>query len=292
MVLRRSLSLRSDPLLDMTNFAAPGGDFRYTSQGPVDYQTRVPFDGSKSDISSETFAHISAAAATDLVFPPWLLEVPPYNGPESRTSSVSGSDYISTPQYLELEQSDLSHLTEQTHLPSMDYMSRDSNYFNNQQLTWSPPLTRGGGVQSQRPVAQSVLPIWHQGNYDNSSVPVAEYHASSFAANATSSLLQSLQDCKSSYRSPNLATCKASYSESTDTDIHSDGDDSEYEESSTEYSQYKTSRSSSASMPKASSIATPVLKLGKWSMSVDPFNQPAQRLYVCPLDDKSKLCST
>jgi hypothetical protein len=276
--------LRSNPIHDMADFTTPGGNLRYTSQGPVDHQNRTLYEESSSGSSPDNFAHISTSASVEMAFAPWLLEASSYDSPQSRTSSVSGSEYISTPPYVDLEQSDIHHLTQQAHLLSMDYMRRDPSYVNNQQLTWPSPLTRNGGVPFRQPHSQSTIAVWHQSSYDSSSMPVSEYYASSFGSNATSSLLQSTPGCQPIYQSPNVTICKLSDSDSTATDSH--GDDSDYEDCSTDYSQNEATRSSSGPKTKASTT-TPVLRLGKWSMAVDPFSQPAQRLYVCPLADKS-----
>jgi hypothetical protein len=279
MVLRRVQLLSSSSVNDMTDYTSPPGDFRYI-QGHAD-QHHHTVHGTES--SQEKYAHTPPATSADLAFPPWLMDMPHYTGSLTRTSSLSGSEYISTPPaYTEPS---MYHLMDQALPHPANYMARNSQYVNgNQELHWQPHFSGGGADSSQQPLAQFAQSVWQPSDYAAPSFPSAmEYYPSPPLDNTPASFSPS----GSAYHPPQQSSDKITVkpSETNSSEFDSDSEDSS-DESGSSYSQRSGSRLNSGSHQRNSTVA-PVLKLGRWSTIGDPYSHPPQRHYVCLIAAKS-----
>jgi hypothetical protein len=278
MVLRRVQLLSSNSANDMTDYTFPSGVFRCV-QGHAD-QYPHPIQG--IDSSQDNYAHTPPATSAELAFPPWLMDMPHYTGSLSRTSSLSGSEYISTPPAY-TESSHMYHLMDQALPHPANYMARDSQY-SNQELHWQPHLSSGGAHSSQQPLSRFAQSAWQPSDYTAPTFPShMDYYASPHLDNTPTLLSPSGSACDLRQQSFDEATVKPSETNSSEFD--SDSEDSS-DESSSSYSQRSGSRLDSGSHQRNPTVA-PVLRLGRWSTIGDPYSHPPQRHYVCLIAAKS-----
>jgi hypothetical protein len=263
----------SGPFHETSDYMMPARTHPSVSQSMNDHN-RFPFDDTHSASSHENYIHTPESTAAVLAFTPWLLDVPSASL-LFRTSSLSGSKYVSTPPSY-MEHSPMYPMVETSLPPLSNHMVRDSGYINGQELAWQPRSL--GGVTSQSPLPLSSLPMWHASSYEGPPMPPMGYQVQSFADNMAPSFPHPSPETRTVRHK--AAGFKPSDTESSTTASDSDNDDSEYEDSSSRYSKHKGSRSNSGSNH-SDSQATPVLKLGRWSMVNDPFSHPPQRHYVC-----------
>ncbi|KAH7406867.1 hypothetical protein DE146DRAFT_786657 [Phaeosphaeria sp. MPI-PUGE-AT-0046c] len=233
-----------------------------------------PFNGIASPAQlPDMYVQTPASTPDDMAFAPWLIEVPPYDTPLSRASSHSGSGYVATPQSLVgIEHSSLYHLEAQAILPSVNYTTRGSGFTND------PDFTCQHALENEGAFTQHVLTppaSWPMGDDWRGPPlpPIDLYNSTTNYGNyrARKSMLPTTRkpfDAKS----PTVASM-------------SDSDDSDYGYSCSTYSQRNQSGTRSSTTKDSASAS--VLKLGKWSMVADPFTQAPQRIYVCPLPEKS-----
>jgi hypothetical protein len=281
MVLQRISPLASGSFHNMTEFATPHVHFRSTSQVVEDHRPQASFDEGNSSCSPETYVDTPASTAADLAFNPWLLELPPHASPLSRTSSWSGSENIATPPPF-MEHISVYHMGDDSHQQASNYMMRDASYMQNQELAWQPHISQG--CTSLPPALQAALPVWHGSNYGGPLMPPMNYYASQFTGSPDLSYSDDLVVFANRLEEtrPRLSRV-ANTSDATVSD--SDSDESECEDDASSYSQSSGSRSNSGPHHTKSN-ATPVLKLGRWGATTDPFNRPTARNYVCTRVDQ------
>ncbi|KAF1914712.1 hypothetical protein BDU57DRAFT_519864 [Ampelomyces quisqualis] len=277
MGMRRASGLGSTLSHDVADFAMPEGQFRYDSQGLDDQIRHSSFHAISLADPPKTYAPAPSSTAADMGFNPWLMEVPPYDSPLSRTSSLSGSEHYSTPPpYMETP---MYPATNQALQPCAAYLMRDTNYDHSQELAWESQPGVGGSVLLQPPCAQSSVSMWHEGSYGGPSLPPMEYYAQPFMSDTASTLVQSVAHLRLHHQTSTANG--GSDAEDILSESDSEDEDSEYDDSSS----CQSSRTTSAA----------VLRLGKWGHGSDCFSQPPQRHYVCPrpaktgiLDDRCK----
>lgn len=210
----------------------------------------------------EMYAQAPAPTTDDSAFAPWLFEVAPYDTPLSRASSYSGSGYVSTPQSLmDIDQPSMYHMEGHQAPHSVDYTTRGSGFPNDLDLAWQHALESGNVFEQVLAPSTS----WPAGDWRGPPLPpINLYNPTTNYGNY------------STRKSAHPTTRKPLNAEISTVGSVSDSDDSDYDDSGSSYSQ----------RGKSSNANDSVLKLGKWSM-IDPFTQPPQRIYVCPLDAKS-----
>jgi hypothetical protein len=279
MVMREVQLSNSTSFNSMTNCIQPPEVFRY-AQGHTGHQSHMPHE---VESSPENYAHTPGSTAVDLTFSPWLMDVPTFTSPLSRTSSLSGSEYVSTPPAYP-EQSSMYHLVDQTLPPAANYIARDSQYVSNQEFGWQPNFSGNGARRSQPHLPQHPISSWQPYDYVAPSLPPnLGYLAPPYMSNIPSSAPQVglAYHCKPESADatvrPSDASTPSSSSSSNNSD--SDSDDSEYEESDSNSGQRKGSRSNSG--PHHSKPH--VIKLGPWNSIMDPYSQPSARHYICPM---------
>jgi hypothetical protein len=284
--MRRVELVNHNPYNNMNDLSQAPGTFRY-HQGHTDHQ---PHCAQESESSHDSYAHTPGSTHADLAFSPWLMEVPTYTASLSRTSSLSGSEYTSTPPtYAEPP---MYHTVDQTLPPAANYMAREPQYVNNQELNWQPHLSGSGASSSLPHLPQHPVSSWQPCDYASPSLaprfnfehfldaPLLPY-----MGNAPSSVPQSRQADQCT-PPKDKATVRPSDVNSPTSSSNSDfdSDDSESDDSDSNAGQRKGSCSNSASQYKSGQV----MKLGKWSMIMDPYSamHPPARHFVCPLTDK------
>jgi hypothetical protein len=268
MVLRGVLPFGSGSFHDQT---MPAGPHPPVSQ-LVDDNHQYSFYETYAASPPESYVHTPATA--EIVFSPWLEQ--PSVSPLSRTSSLTGSEYVPTPPSF-VERPPIPTFPMMDHLvePSSDYLTRNTNYPRDQELAWRQCLSSDS--VSQPPPLMTPFSAWHPASYESASVYAMEYHAEPFSNKIAPSFIQSTPETR-------IVGCSnpcsmPSYTESSTNSSTSDSDDSESDDSSS-YSKRERCRSSSGSS-RGASHEVPVLKLGKWDMLSDPFSRPQPRNYVC-----------
>lgn len=222
-------------------------------------------------VASSPNNYVHTPATTELAFSPWL-ELPS-TSPLSRTSSLTGSEYVPTqPSFIECPPMLTFPMMDHQLESSSDYLTRYSNHLREQGLAWEQHLSKGS--VSQRPLPEIPLSAWHSNNYESA----MEYYPQPFMNNMALPFIQSTPETRLVHR--DNASSMPSYTESSAASSISDSEDSESEDGSSSYSKRKHSRSSSGSS-RGISHKVPVLKLGKWDMVSDPFSRPQKRHYVC-----------
>jgi hypothetical protein len=278
--MRRVQLLNSNPHNDMAGYTLPAGAFHYVQVNASHH----PQSAHETESSNENYAHTPGSTAADLAFSPWLLNMSPYTSPLSRTSSLSSSEYISTPPAY-TEPSPMYHLMDQTQPHPASYMAHDSQYVINQEFIWQAHLAGSTGGGSQQPLPPRST--WQQSEYVTTSLPPnMEYYAPLYADNAAASFPQSRPShhgrLQSSDEDATLKTLDVDNG-TVSSDGDSDSDDFDSDDSSSSRS---ASHSNLRSHQKSSTVA-PVLCLGRMSMVPNPYNHPPQRHYVCPMLGKA-----
>jgi hypothetical protein len=263
----------------MTNYTQSSGVFRY-AHGHTDHQSYVSHE---VESSHENYVHTPGSTDVDLTFSPWLMDVPTFTSPLSRTPSLSGSEYVSTPPAYS-EPSSMYHLMDQALPPSANYLARDSQYVSNQELGWQSNLSGDGASRSQQHLQQHHIPSWQSYDYVAVSLPPSlGYLAPPYMNNIPSSAQRAVlaYHCKPESADATVRTSDVSTppSSSSSNNSDSDSDDSEYEESDSNSGQRKDSRPNSG--PHHSKPH--VIKLGPWNSIMGPYSQPSARHYVCPM---------
>jgi hypothetical protein len=280
MVLRRNQLLSSNSFNDMTDYVPPSGGFGY-AQGHTNQHAQTT---NGIECSQENYTHTPPTTSADLAFPPWLMDMSHHTGSLSRTSSLNGSEYISTPPAY-TEPSPMYHLVDQALPHSANYMASDCQYvIGNQELHWQPHLC-GSGVHSSQQLRPQFAPsVWQTSDYVTPSFPSPmEYYTSPHLGETPASFSQAGSAYSPSQQSSDEATVKPSETNSSEFDSDSEVSS---DESSSSYIQRNGSRSNSRSHQRNSAVAT-VLRLGRWSTIEDPYIHPPQRLYVCRIGANS-----
>jgi hypothetical protein len=268
MVLRRISPSTSNLFHDVIDFAVPSVPFRYVSQGQDGLSYPISFGHNNATNSTDDHAHTSSVS---LPFSPWIFEVSPSASPLSRSSSLSGSEYVSTPpQYI--EQRPIHNMLDPLLPLPTSYAARSSDFANNQELTWQPHLPEEQMSSSQQSLSQLPL-LWNPTNYGDLPQPSAAYYAQPLPGRVT--CLATADQPVIQFR--DSAPLKSLETDSVTTGSDSDSDGSDSEDDSSTFS--KCGRSGSENNDAST---TGFLNLGKWSMVVDSFGQPPQRHYVCP----------
>jgi hypothetical protein len=262
---------------NMTNYTQSPGAFRYAQEN-ADHQSHMSHE---AESSHENYTHTPGSAAADLAFSPWLMDVPNFTSPLSRTSSLSSSEYVSTPPAYP-ESTSMFHLMDQALPHSSNYMARGSQYVNDHELGWQPHVSGGDVCRSQQHLPHHPVSSWQPYGYVAPSLPTnLDYIASPYMSNVPSSAPQVVlaYHCKPESADATVKPSDVSTPSSSNSD--SDSDDSAYEESTSSSGQRRGSRSNSG--PNHSKPH--VIKLGPWHNIMDPYSHPPARHYACPRVD-------
>jgi hypothetical protein len=256
----------------MNDFTQSPGDFRY-AQGHSGHQHHT---APESESPHDNYAHVLRSTAAEVAFLPWLMDVPTYTSPLSRTLSFNGSGYTSTPSPY-TESTSMYHLVDQTLPYSVDYMARDSQYIHNPGLSWQPHLSGDSTSSSQQRLTQQVITSWQSRDYVHPSLPHnLEYNDPLFMDHAPSSAphsgLETYHYCSPIYESTARPIDVISPASSSDTNGNSD---SEYNNTKSNSSQCRCSHPN-------------------WSMVMDDCSYPSALRFVCLVtqgdDDGSRAC--
>lgn len=235
------------------------------------------YDGINFYNGPDEYAQTPESGVGELSLSPWFQKVSPNGSPLSRTSSLSGSDYVSTPPHA--EQTAVYHLLGQPLPLAADNMISQPQWFNN--AGHSHPHFAGGDAWNIPPL----LPSWSGSMYEGLPLTTMDHCVPPFISSASSSFYQppQIDYCHRQHTDSVLFTRseKASNYSEPDSDDSDKGDDS------------STCTTPRSSQPKYKDT-TSVLKLGRWSNANDPFTYTEPRDYVCPLPDKivphSRMC--
>jgi len=235
----------------------------------VDHNGQYPFYDTHAASTPNDYVH--TPATTEIAFTPWLE--PPSTSPLSRTSSLTGSEYVPTPPSFN-ERPPMPTIPMMDHqlASSSDYLTRYSNHFEEHVLAWEQYLE--GGSVLQRPLPEMAMSAWHANNHGST----MQYYPEPFTNNVAPPFIQPTPETRLVHC--DNASSMPSYTESSAASNISDTEDSESEDGNSSYSKRKRSRSSSGSS-RGTYHKVPVLKLGKWDMVSEPFSRPQQRHYVC-----------
>lgn len=222
----------------------------------------------------DMYAQMPASTTDDLAFAPWLFEVPHYEAPLSRASSHSGSGYVLTPPSLmDFDQTPMYSMEGRPTPVSIDYMARDASYSNDQGFSWPQHTLEYRGDLSQQPIYIPTSP-WPSAGHAAPPLPPMVLHNPSAPNYGSYRVRKSMLS----------TTRRPLFPDNSTNGSVSDSEDSDYDDNCSSYSQRNQPGLKSSN--KSDSNAASVLKFGKWSFA-DPFTQPPQRIYVCPLQAKS-----
>ncbi|KAF1942907.1 hypothetical protein EJ02DRAFT_154328 [Clathrospora elynae] len=217
-------------------------------------------------------------------FESWLLEEAHCGSPISTNSSGTSSDNVQTPSYTGLPMPIFDAAEQSFHYPEVATTSYGV-WTSEAESMWRPDFNGANPCDSQPyelPYHSvhnyATLPLQRTNNYmpptDSAAAPS---FTPSYYAPATYHAAYPMGLDASKRVEPN-----SNAEISLDSD--SDSSDSEHDDDSPQ----ESSRSSSKNQPKPN-----VLKLGKWSPTMDLYITAEQRHYVCPLehkDDPDRLC--
>mgnify|MGYP003624103252 CR=1 FL=1 len=227
-----------------------------------------------SHTTVDDYALTPASGISELAFSPWLVEPSPAASTMSRSSSLSGSDYMSTtPELMQTTSAHLGHTVMYQSVSQPEYMARDPNYVSNPEQAWHRQYNEG--------YVQPGPYMWNGSMYECAPLPPVEYYAPPYMTGGSSSSAPTAETQRATRPPPNSAPARSDAAESC-SGSESDSDDSDYDDDDSSYSQ---SRAKSASKTKDPLFAS-MLKLGRWSVG-DPFAQALEeRRYHCHLIDE------
>jgi hypothetical protein len=265
MVLHRASPFASNSFEEVVDFAVPPVQYLFASQDHDNHRHQSSNDQNNGMTSANDYAHTTVG---NVPFSPWVFEVPPSSSHLSRSSSLSGSEYVSTPPPY-IEQSPMYNMMPHSLPLPAGYMA-----VNSPELTWQPHLTEGRVCNSQPPMVQPPL-LWTSN--DHGSMPLApmEYylHSPPVANVTTRSHQVGIRPHAPFHGLPATPADNESIIASSDPK----SDDEDDEDCSSIYARQKRGSSEAEN-----AICAGFLKLGPWTMANDPFTHPPARNYVCP----------
>jgi hypothetical protein len=260
MAFRQTSPFISSTFEDVADFAVALVQYPFASQGHDDHRQQSLNDHNNGMTSATGYAPTTVGNAP---FSSWVFQVSPSSSPLSRSSSLSSSEYVSTPLPY-IEQSPMyDMMNHQQPLPA-------GYIVNSPEITWQPHLIEGS-MSSELSVSQSV-PMWNTNDSGQPSLPPMDYYIQRSASLAATSATQ-LQTTLHSSSARLAATDAESGIASSDSGSDEDDDD----ENTSSYSNRQRGTSEYDNV-----LTAGFLKLGKWSMTNDPFSQPPPRNFICP----------
>lgn len=276
---RRVTPMSSTSYPSMSAMAVNDMYQQYACPAPENNQSH-PFYTESSYQRQASHCHdATPPVKTEIPFNPWLLEAPPSTNTISRTPSLSGSESVCTPPSFTETQSMYPMISQP--LPfGASTVAQVPTWVNNSENDWQ--LQQDSSTWATQPVPLG----WNGEGYHELSLPSQNHCIPQYTENTASSFQNSMQPYQFS---PSQATDSVTLACSDEekrsifsSDGGSDSEGTEYDENFSEIYHNGLHKGVNESTQVEHKQTPSVLKLGKWSMSIDSYTHPEQRHYACP----------